>query len=240
MNVILFSFSIVIFRKRHVPHYIKRRGCKKSKNRQYLKPESGIKINCSIPIDTYNFTINLFASRCRLRKTRCSRAKVSKYHILENGNTGQKICYNILHTDIRLNEHYKNINFNAVMPLLSEILEKFRNQHNRFNYLEELKYVIARDSKKFTNQKYKNQIHRRSLQSFFNSLLRKTVPPQLFGTSQNLKVLKRTIRRLLRTSPKSKLIRKAFKRTIGRENAIGASLDMRPLYNKFDVCFKYI
>lgn len=235
MNVILFSFSIVIFRRRYVQRHVRTL----STYRQCLK-QSGTTIKRLIPVNSYSSTIKLFASRCRVRKTGCTMAKIGKFHILESENTGQEICCNILNTDIGLNERYKNINFNAVMPLLSQILEKFRNRHNRFNYLEELKYVIARDSKKFTNQKYKNQIHRHSLQSFFNLLLRKTVPPQLFGTSQNFKVLKRTIRRLLRTIPKNILITKAFKRTMRRKNAIGASLDMQPLFNKFDVCFKYI
>lgn len=219
-------------RKRYVPHYVK----KTPTNRQCLKPESS-----RVPIDGYNFTINLFASRCRIRKTGCTTAKISKYHILESGNTGEKICCNILNTDIGLNGRYKNINFNIVISILSRILEKFRIRHNRFNYHEELKYIIARDSKKYANKKkYKNQIHRRSLQSFFNSLLHKTVPPQLFETSQNFKVVKRTIGRLLRTVPKNTLITRAFKRTIRRKNVIGASLNMQPLFNKFDVCFKYI
>lgn len=209
-------------------------------NRQCSKLESATRVKCLIPIDTYNSTVNLFASRCRIRKTSCTMAKISKYHILETGNTGQEICCNILNTDIKLNECYKNINFDVVMPILSQILEKFRNRHNRFNYLEELKHIIARDSNKYADQKYKNQIHRRSLQSFFNSLIRKTVPPQLFETSQNFKIVKRTIGRLLKTVPENKLITKAFKRTVRKKNAIGASLNIQPLFNKFDVCFKYI
>lgn len=213
-----------------------------SSNRQCSKPKSSTRV----PIDEYNSTVNLCASRCRIRKTGCTTAKISKYHILESGNTGQKICCSILNTDIGLNGYYKNINykdtnFNTVISILSHILEKFRIWHNRFNYHEELKHIIARDSKKYANQKkYKNQIHRRSLQSFFYSLLCKTVPLQLFGTLQNFKFVKRTIGRLLRTVPENKLITKAFKRTIQRKNVIRASLDMQPLFNKFDVCFKYI
>ncbi|XP_072764366.1 telomerase reverse transcriptase-like [Anoplolepis gracilipes] len=208
---------------------------RQTKVQQKKSTKESTKVKNSIPIEKYNTTVNLFASRCRRRKTGCTMAKISKYHILESGNTGEDICQKILNTDIGLRIYYKNLNFSAVMPRLSQVFEEFKNRHNRFNYLKKLKYIIARDSNKYAEQKYKNQIHRRSLQSFFNLLLHENVPLKLFGTTKNFKAIKATICRLLRTVPKSKLITKAFKRTVRRKNAIGASLDMLPLFNKFDI-----
>ncbi|XP_025075842.1 uncharacterized protein LOC112552195 [Pogonomyrmex barbatus] len=43
-----------------------------------------------------NTIIKLFASRCRIRKTTRTMAKISKYHILENKNKGRDICHKIL------------------------------------------------------------------------------------------------------------------------------------------------
>ncbi|XP_050456410.1 telomerase reverse transcriptase-like isoform X2 [Cataglyphis hispanica] len=181
--------------------------------------------------------IKMSFQRCRIRKTGRTTAKISKYHILESGNVGQTICHDILNTDIGLNKCYRNINFNVVTPILSPILESFRNRHNRFNYSEKLKCIIARDSNKYEKQKkYKNQIDRRSLKSFFNLLLDKNIPLQLFGTRKNFKVIKRRIGCLLRTVPKNNIIiTKAFKRTVKRKKATGASLNMQPLFNKFDI-----
>lgn len=200
------------------------------KNRQcFIQIETN-----SIPIKKYNSTVNLFASRCRIRNTGRTMAKISKYHILESKNTGREICHKILNTNIGLDEHDNNVNFD-VMLVLSPILELFRNRHNRFNYFEKLKFIIARDNEKYP-KKYKNQIHRRSLQSFFSLLLHENVPLQLFGTRQNLEIIKRTICRLFKTVPKTKYITKAFKRTVRNTKATGASLNMQPLFNKFDVC----
>lgn len=180
--------------------------------------------------------MKLFPSRCQLRKTGRTTAKISKYHILENKNVGQDICRNILDTDIGLSEHYKNINLDSVIPALSPILELFKIRHNRFNYSDKLKYIIEND-KKNTTQKYKNQINIHLLQCFFSLLLYKNVPFELFGTLRNQKAIKKTIYRLLKTVPEKMSINSAFKRTIQRtKNVIGASLDIRPLFEKLDVC----
>ncbi|XP_029677419.1 uncharacterized protein LOC115244142 isoform X3 [Formica exsecta] len=220
-------------RKRYASYYVKRT---LFLNRQCSKSKSRTKVTNSVPIETYNSTVNLFASRCRIRKTGRTMAKISKYHILESGNTGQTICRDILNTDIGLKECYRDINLNVVTPILSPILESFRNRHNRFNYFEKLKYIIARDSNKYAKQKkYKNQIDRRSLKSFFNLLLDKNIPSQLFGIRKNFKFIKRRIGCLLNTVPKNKFITKAFKRTVKRKKATGALLNMQPLFNKFDI-----
>ncbi|XP_029169777.1 telomerase reverse transcriptase-like [Nylanderia fulva] len=207
---------------------------KTSTNKQCSKPESG---TSSIPVKKYNSTVNLFASRCRLRKTGRTMAKISKYHILESKNTGREICHRILNTNIGHNEYHNNVNFDAVILSLSPILESFKNRHNRYNYFEELTFIIARDNEKY-KKKNKNQIHQRSLQSFFSLLLHKNVPLSLFGTRKNFKFIKRTIGRLLKTNPEKKTITRAFKRTVPEDTekkATYASLNMQPLFNKFDI-----
>lgn len=185
-------------------------------------------------IKTYNATIKLFASRCQIRKTKPTTAKISKYHILENGNRSQDICRSILNTDVGLSENDKNIVVSRrVIPILSPILELFQKRHNRYNYFNKLKHVITRNNSK---QSFKCQISKSSLKSFFNLLLHENVPLALFGTSQNLKAIKKTVQCLLKTVPKKIYITRAFKRTVKRTDAIGASLDMQPLFNRFDVC----
>lgn len=207
-----------------------------TKNAQCPKPKTERKVVCPFPFETYNFKVKLFPSRCQLRKTGRTMAKISKYHILENKNIGQDICRHVLDTDIGLSEHYKNINLDGVIPALSPILELFKIRHNRFNYSDKLKFIIEND-KKNTIQKYKNQINVHLLQSFFSLLLYKNVPFELFGTLKNQKAIKKTIYRLLKTVPEKMSINSAFKRTIQRtENVTGASLDIRPLFEKLDVC----
>lgn len=229
-----YYFISVIFCSRI--NIFSRKKLSKVKKKINPKPKAETKVTCSIPLETYNSKVKLFPSRCRLRKTNRTTAKISKYHILESKNTGQDICCNILCTDVGLARHYKNINLDSVIPALSPILELFKIRHNRFNYFDELKYIVENSQKKAT-QKYKNQIDIRLLQSFFNLLLYKTVPFELFGTLRNRKAVKKTMYHLLRTVPEKVSIESAFKRTVRKtKNVTGASLDLQPLFNKLDVC----
>lgn len=148
---------------------------------------------------------------------------------------GPDICRKILDTDIGLSRYEKRIYLNHVIPALSPILELFRNRHNRYNYFEKLKCIIATNGRNAT-QKFKNQIDVRSLQSFFSLLLYETVPFELFGTSRNRKAIKKAIFRLLKTVPNKISIQSAYKRTIRRTNATGAFLNMQPLFRELDVC----
>jgi len=230
-----YYFILVIFLLKNQCFFFRKK-LSKAKKKINLRPKAETKVTCSIPLETYNSKVKLFPSRCRLRKTNRTLAKISKYHILESKNTGQDICCNILRTDIGLGRHYRNINLDSVIPALSPILELFKIRHNRFNYFDELKY-IAENSQKKATQKYKNQIDIRLLQSFFNLLLYKNVPFELFGTLRNRKAVKKTIYHLLKTVPEKISIESAFKRTVGKaKNVIGASLDLQPLFNKLDVC----
>lgn len=221
----------MFFSRKKCVSYNKRR---RTKNAQYSKTES--KAICPFPFKTYNFKVKLFPSRCRLRKTGRTMAKISKYHILESKNMGPDICRSILNTDIGLSEHYKSINLDSVIPALSPILELFKIQHNRFDYSNELKYIIENDQRN-TTQKYKHQINIRLLRSFVSLLLYRNVPFELFGTLRNRKAIKKTIYCLLKTVPEKISIKSAFKRTVRKtdENVIGALLDIRPLFEKLDV-----
>ncbi|XP_012216884.1 telomerase reverse transcriptase-like isoform X2 [Linepithema humile] len=204
-----------------------------NRKRRYTRKTSSLNTEHSqlkSKIKIYKATVNLFASRCRIRKTKSTTAKISKYHILEYGNTGQDICRKILSTDVGLSKNDKNIDVNRVIPMLSLILEKFKNRHNRFNYFDKLKHMTTRN-----NSQPEYQISKCSLKSFFNLLVYENVPLELFGTSQNLKVIKKTIHHLLETVPGKIFITRAFKRKVQRVDAVGASLNIQPLFDKFDI-----
>ncbi|XP_018308700.1 telomerase reverse transcriptase [Mycetomoellerius zeteki] len=201
----------------------------------YPKLKAETKITCLIPLQTYNSRVKLFQSRCRIRKTNRTTAKISKYSILESKNIGHDICHKILNTDIKLTECYRNINLDSVIPALSPIMELFKNRHNKYNYFDKLKCIIEKDSKKYPPLKFKHQIHVHSLQSFFGLLVYENVPFELFGTLKNHQVVKKTISRLLKTVPNKILITSAFKRTVQKTVASGASLDMEPLFKKLDI-----
>jgi len=228
-----FFFNYIFSRKRYTRKGNKRYEGKGNKNAQCSKSKAETEVTCPVPLKTYNFRVKLFQSRCQIRKTNRTMAKISKFHILESKNTGQDICHKILNTDIGLN---RNINLDGVIPVLSPILELFKNRHNRFNYFDKLKYIIAENSRKYPIQKFKHQIHVRLLQYFFNLLVYKNVPSELFGTSRNRKAIKNTINRLLKTVPDKILITSAFKRTVRTADANGALLDMKSLFKKLDVC----
>ncbi|XP_011687788.1 PREDICTED: uncharacterized protein LOC105449984 isoform X2 [Wasmannia auropunctata] len=217
--------------------YNRRKNEKSFRNRQCSKSEAGAKVTCSIPLKKYNSTVKLFQSRCQMRKTNRTTAKISKYHILESKYTGRDICRKILDTDIGLtSECYRNINLDSIIPALSRIMEMFKNRHNKYNYADKLKNIIAKNSTKYAvNHKFKHQIHVHSLQYFFSLLVYENVPLKLFGTSRNQKAIKKTVCCLLKTVPQKISITKAFKRNIQKADAIGASLDMMPLFNKLDI-----
>ncbi|RLU21571.1 hypothetical protein DMN91_005944 [Ooceraea biroi] len=220
-------------RKRKYPFFKKNF---KTQNKRGRWAESEAKVASSVPLKDYNSMVNLFASRCQMREgINPTKAQISRYHILERGNTGREICRRIIGTHIGPSRSYSN--FDNVIPALSPILESFKNQHNRFNYLDKLKFVIATGDKKYAKQKYKNQIHMRFMQTFVKILLRKIIPVELFGTARNVKVLKHTINCLLKTVPKRMKIKKPFKRTLHKEDgtAMGASLDIRPLLKRLDI-----
>ncbi|XP_024868448.1 telomerase reverse transcriptase-like [Temnothorax curvispinosus] len=205
-----------------------------SKSAPCPKSEAETKVTSPVPLETYNSKVKLFSSRCRLRKTNRTTAKISKYHILESKNTERDICRSILNTDIGLSSHYKNVNLDNVIPALSPILNVFKIRHNKFNYFDKLKST-AENGQRNGTQKYKNQVDTRLLQSFFSSLLNKNVPPELFG-KRNRNAINRTIYRLLKTVPGNMTIKSAFKRTVRRtENATGALLDLQPLFKKLDI-----
>jgi len=207
---------------------------KENKNAQRLKSEAETEVTCPVPLKTYNSRVKLFQSRCQIRKTNRTMAKISKFHVLESKNTGQDICHKILSTDIGLNRNI-NLDVKNVIPVLSPILELFKNRHNRFNYFDKLKCIIAENSRKYPIQKFKHQIHVRLLQYFFSLLVYKNVPFELFGTSRNRKAIKNTINRLLKTVPNKISITRAFKRTVRIANANGALLDMKSLFKELDV-----
>jgi len=225
ISIIFFFFNYIFSRKRYT-----RKG---NKNTQCSKSEAETEVTCPVPLKTCNFKVKLFESRCEIRKTNRTTAKISKFHILESKNTGQDICHKILNTDIGIN---KNINLDNVIPVLSPILELFKNRHNRFNYYDKLKCIIAERSRKYPIQKFKHQIDVRLLQYFFDFLVYKNVPFELFGTPRNRKAIRNTINHLLKTVPNKILITSAFKRTVRIKNANGALLDMKPLFKKLDVC----
>lgn len=209
-------------------------------NTEWSRLKSVKKVTNSIPIEKYNSIVKFFASRSQIRKTGCTTAKISKYHILEKGNTGQDICRKIIDTDIGLSKHYRNINLDKVIPALSPILDSFKNRHNRCNYLDKLNQRIIKKYKRKQKTKYQSQIDVHLLQSFFSSLLFEDhiVPFELFGTIQNIKLVKKEIHRLLKTVPKRTPIPQAFKRTSKKQlktHAIGAQLNIQSLFNKFDV-----
>lgn len=239
-SIIFFFFSSInyffFFRNRNISY--KGRWNKKLHRDVYPKLKAETKITCLIPLQTYNSRVKLFQSRCRIRKTNRTTAKISKYSILESKNIGHDICHKILNTDIKLTECYRNINLDSVIPALSPIMELFKNRHNKYNYFDKLKCIIEKDSKKYPPLKFKHQIHVHSLQSFFGLLVYENVPFELFGTLKNHQVVKKTISRLLKTVPNKILITSAFKRTVQKTVASGASLDMEPLFKKLDVCLK--
>jgi len=208
---------------------------KGNKNTQHLKSTAETEVTCPVPLKTYNFRVKLFQSRCQIRKTNRTMAKISKFHVLESKNTGQDICHKILNTDIGLNRNI-NLDVKNVIPVLSPILELFKNRHNRFNYFDKLKCIITENSRKYPIQKFKHQIHVRILQYFFSLLVYKNVPSELFGTSRNRKAIQNTINHLLKTVPNKILITSAFKRTVRIADANGALLDMKSLFKKLDVC----
>jgi hypothetical protein len=215
----------------------RRRSTISIKGRQ-SKSETEASIACPVPFKNYNSKVNLFASRCRLRKINPTKAQISKYHILEKGNTGQEICYKILDTHVGLDQCNESLNFDNIIFALSPILELFKNRHNKFNYLDKLKCVVARGGERYAKQKYKNQVHLRLMQTFFKTLLHEIVPVELFGTVQNLKMIRNTVNCLLKTIPRKISIKEAYRRTLykGNNDATGASLDIQPLLKRFDVC----
>lgn len=214
-----------IFRKRLAPFYMATLSVKKK-----MKLETKVTI---IPVK-FKSTVNLFASRCQVRKINRTTASISKHHVLESCSTGRDICNRILNTNVELDAHENNINLNNVIPVLSPILESYKKRHNRCNYLKKLKHITGNIYRKI-KLKYKYQIPIHLLESFFNSVIYETVPLKLFGTLQNVKIVKKIIYRLLRTVPKQRLVKQAFKRTVKKKIAISALLDMGPLIRKFDV-----
>ncbi|KAL6255805.1 hypothetical protein P5V15_013048 [Pogonomyrmex californicus] len=183
-----------------------------------------------------NTIIKLFASRCRIRKTARTMAKISKYHILENKNKGRDICHKILSTYIGNNSENVFLNLDKVRLELSPILELFKNRHNRFNYFDNLKHIIAERSKKYARKGLqKNQIHPRLLLSFFSLILYKNVPLQLFGTLRNIKVIKKMIYSLLKTVPEKISISNAFKRKLRPTKATAASLNIQKFVQQLDI-----
>lgn len=195
----------------------------------------------SFSIESYNSTVKLYESRSQLRKVACTRAKISKYHILEIENTGQDIFYKIMSTNVGLKrcdqDLERNINFANIAPILSPILEKFKRQHNIFKYRHELKYIINKPDQKSAKQKYKGQVRICLLKFFFGLVLYNNVPLQLFGTRRNFKAVKKSIHCLLKTHPKKIPIKLSLaingKRTF--KTAIGGLLNIEPLLEKLDV-----
>lgn len=182
----------------------------------------------------YNLTVNLFESRSQLRKVTYTRAKISKYHILETENTSQDLCLKIINTNIRHDRYEENVNFDEIIPIVSPILENFKKQHKRFNYFEELKNKTQEINKKSINQRYKNEIHVNLLKSFFGFLLYKNVPLALFGTWKNFKAVKKTIHRLLETYPEKMPI-KHFRKNTTTRKAVRGVLKIEPLLAKLNV-----
>ncbi|XP_020293911.1 telomerase reverse transcriptase-like isoform X2 [Pseudomyrmex gracilis] len=195
-----------------------------------------VKLETNVTIIPVKFksTVNLFASRCQVRKVNRTTASISKHHVLESRSTGRDICNRILNTNVELNAHDNNINLNNIIPVLSPILESYKKRHNRCNYSEKLKHITGNIYRK-VKLKYKSQIPIHLLESFFNSVIYETVPLKLFGSLQNVKIVKKIIYRLLRTVPKQRLVKQAFKRTVKKKIAVGALLDMGPLIRKFDI-----
>ncbi|XP_018360294.1 PREDICTED: telomerase reverse transcriptase-like isoform X1 [Trachymyrmex cornetzi] len=208
-----------------------------NKKRRNISPKSKAvtKVTCSIPLQAYNSRVKLFQSRCKIWKGNRTTAKISKYSILESKSTGQDMCHKILSTDIGLTGCYRNVNLDSVIPALSPITILFKNRHNKYNYFDKLKCIIEKDSKQYPPLKFKHQIHVHSLQSFFGLLVYENVPLELFGTLKNQKVVKKTISLLLKTVPNKILIKSAFKRTVRKTVATGASLVMELLFRKLDI-----
>lgn len=225
-----FSFKLLLFFRRR--QYRKGKGARG----RWDKPEA--EVASPVPFKNYNSEVKLFASRCQLRKTTRTKAQISKYHILENGKTGQQICHNILDTNIGVDQCCTNMDINNVIVELSPILELFRKRHNRFNYIDKLKSVVARGGQRYANLKYKNQIHLRAMQAFFKMLFYEVIPAGLFGSTQNMKALRDAINCLLRTVPRMMIIKGAYRRTMNKKNrnAIGASLNMQSHLKRLAVC----
>ncbi|XP_014485714.1 PREDICTED: telomerase reverse transcriptase-like [Dinoponera quadriceps] len=211
------------------------RNTKRRKNE--LAPQFSHQYLAFIPINKYNSEVKLFESRSQLRKTACTRAKISKFHILETENTSQDIFHKIISMKVGLQENDEHIDFSNISPTLSPILEKFKKQHKKFKYLDELKNIMKKAEKKLAKQRYKGQIHVYLLKSFFGYILYKNVPLELFGTRQNFKAVKKTVHHLLKTHPiKEKIKRKNEHLNKGRDiiTAVG-SLSIEPLLKKLDV-----
>lgn len=126
--------------------------------KQCPKSEAETNVTCPITLATYKSKIKLFPCTCKLRGTQPSTATISKYHILESKSTGRDICRNIFYINIGLDECYRNINLNSVVPALSPILELIKIRHNKFNYLDQLKNITENDQRNANYmQKYKNE-----------------------------------------------------------------------------------
>lgn len=151
-------------------------------------------------------------------------------------NTNQNIYHQIISTDINLNKCDENINFDNIIPTVLPILEKFKEQHNRFKYFDELKNILENVNKS-AKPKYKNQVHVKLLKTFFGFLLYKNVPLELFGTWKNFKAVKKTIYCLLKTHPKKMPIKPSFRRNKNKSASMTTEglLDIEPLLRKFDV-----
>ncbi|XP_011141375.2 telomerase reverse transcriptase-like [Harpegnathos saltator] len=218
------------------------------RNWKYRKIDS--KCLKSVSIESYNSIVKLFESRSLLRKMSCTKAKISKYHILEAENNIQDICHKIIRTNVGTND--KNINFDNIIPTISPILDKFKALHIRFKYFDELKYIMEKERKKPIKKKYKGQVHICLLKSFFGFMFYKNVPLELFGTWQNFKAVKKTIHCLLKTCPKKIMIEPSSKKNINKIinrnknttiatrsgkkiTAIGGLLSIEPLLKKLDI-----
>lgn len=192
-------------------------------------------------IEYYNSTVKLHESRSQLRKVPRTRARVSKYHILEVESTGQDIFYKIMSMNVGLIKYDKiterNIDFTNIIPIVSPILEKFKEQHKRFKYYDELRHIMNKAEKKLAKQKHKGQIRTYVLKSFFGFMLYKNVPLQLFGSRQNFKAIKKAVYCLLKTDPKKIQIKSPFSinRKVTLKTAIAGLLNLEPLLEKLDV-----
>lgn len=112
------------------------------------------------------------------------------------------------------------VDYEASTPFISCILESLQKRHKRFHYSSILKHLNSKqESDRELRCKY--EVTMKQLKSFFDLILAKVVPLNLFGKLKNIKKIKKAMFHLLN--------RPRFN-----------SFNLLPYIEKLDVCTAFI
>ncbi|XP_029052021.1 telomerase reverse transcriptase-like isoform X2 [Osmia bicornis bicornis] len=114
--------------------------------------------------------------------------------ILDTAKTGVEIYKDIINTPVN---DIVITDYEASIPSISLLLEKFQKHHKMFHYSSILKHLI---SKQEVNQKSqcKYAINTKQMKLFFNLVFTKVIPLNIFGKLRNLKKIKKALFHLLK------------------------------------------